>query len=84
MATETSNSTLNEPPFGGQGKEHGNGVDRTPSTKSSHEEVHESQKQALPVEYPTPFRQVIITIGLLLGMFLVRRLLLNCKQTIRD
>ena len=78
MATETAKSTLNEPLFEGHGKE--NGIDRTSSTQSLQEEVQESQTQALPVEYPTPLRQVLITFGLMLGMFLVRRLLRNLKQ----
>lgn len=80
MATETAKSTLNEPLFEGHGKE--SGVERTPSSQSLHKEVQESQTQALPVEYSTPLRQVLITFGLMLGMFLVRRLLRNFCATI--
>lgn len=79
MSTETTNSTLNEPLFEYQGKE--NGIDRAPSTEGLRGEKQESQQQALPAEYPTPFRQVFITIGLMLGMFLVRRFQPSFKLT---
>ena len=72
MATSTTNSSANEPLFEGHSKE--NSIDRALSVEGTHGETQESQEQVVPVEYPTPFRQVFITIGLMLGMFLVRHL----------
>lgn len=82
MAIETDEQTLNKSSREGHGEE--NSINRPLPTECSQQEVQESQEQELPVEYPSPLRQVLITIGLLLGMFLVRRLQLSSDHPITD
>lgn len=54
------------------GAEVQNGFDAPPIPEGSQQGVPDSQKETLLVEYPNRVSQILITIGLMLGMFLVR------------
>lgn len=68
MATGTAQPMENQPSHEGQGE---NDIEKPPPTDSLQMLAQDSQEPALRVEYPSTLRQVLITIALMLGIFLV-------------
>lgn len=65
MTTVTAHACLDKIPLESDEGD----VNRPPTTEGSQREAQESQKQVLQAEYPPTLRQVLISIGLLLGIF---------------
>ncbi|KAK6062425.1 major facilitator superfamily transporter [Seiridium cupressi] len=68
MGAESVEPTLDKSSLGNLGQE--NSIDSPPTTDGSQQGAEETEKQDLAVEYPNTIRQVLIIIGLMLGMFL--------------